>query len=135
MKITKTEINKHIKETKALIEGVYGRTNLNKNWDIIFHVYWEKEDRANLKFDLVSTRELSVRAMLYDLEGNEKSWFIEDNYNKIESKIYKTKEYQEVAKRIKEECLWGSKAEENEDFNWNEQVLLPAEDECFDLPY
>lgn len=135
MKLTKTETNKHIKETALLIEGVYGRIKFNKDWDIIFHLYWESDKEPSMTFDLISNRESDIKYMLRNQSDDDKTFYIEDNYDKIESKIRKSKEYKDFTNRIKKECEWGDAADKIEDFCWMDDVLEPAEKRVKNLPY
>jgi hypothetical protein len=123
--VTKREINKHVKETKELIKGVYGQTRY-KGYYIFFHLRWLVNEEVSISTVRASEHNRYLELLLTYDPDNTQYWF-DENIDEIHNAIRKTKVFKDFERRIKNECKWANLLDDH--ISWHDAVLDVAEHE------
>lgn len=126
MTITKKEIRKHINECKRLLKGEFHRINYNRQWDIVVQFYWTSDDSVDFQFELVRKNGGLKYIIFNDMLTCD---ILDKDWDKIDKKIKKSKQYKAFRQRIKDECKWGNAYDKASGGNWYMDVLNEAENE------
>lgn len=119
--MNKRTIQKHIKETTALIKGIFFKVPLERNRTALVWASWETDDEASIVSTTVLKGKITVDKLIELALGNTEGSEVTEQ---DEEKIKRSKPWTDFNNRIKAECDWANNNFGNDE--WHDEVLWPA---------